>query len=359
MIVFTQIKTILLENTISHWMTALAIGAAVFFAIFIVTGFLAQRDRLMPAPVGEHWDRVLSILIRRTHRLFMFFIALFAASLALSLPFESGLLVRMLIIAMLAQSILWSNGIINYLTGAFTETHMEKDAAAVTTMTALGVLMKIVIFIVAVLMILANLGVHIGALLAGFGIAGVAVGLAAQHVLADLFASLSIVLDKPFVIGDFIIVGDKMGTVQHIGLKTTRLRSLSGEQLIFPNNDLLQSRIQNYKRMEERRIVFGFGVIYQTTQEQLQAIPPMVREIIESRDKTRFDRAHFKAYGACSLDFEVVYYVLSPDYNIYMDIQQAINLAIFSLFAREGIQFAYPTQSLYIVSNQPENQPTA
>ena len=356
---FNQIKTILTENTISQWITALVIGAVIFFVLTLVMGFLSQRSRLMPARVGEHWDHILGSLIRKTHKFYLFFVALFAASFALTLPFDSTILIRLLIIATLIQTILWSNDIINYMTSSFQEKHIETNAAAVTTMSAFGVLLKIMIFVVVVLMVLANLGIQIGALLAGFGIAGVAVGLAAQHVLADLFASLSIVLDKPFVIGDFIIVGDKLGTVQHIGLKTTRLRSLSGEQLIFSNNDLLQSRIQNYKRMEERRIVFGFGVIYQTSQEHIQAIPGIIREIIESQETTRFDRAHFKAYGASSLDFEVVYYVLNPDYNIYMNIQQAINVALFKRFAEEGIQFAYPTQSVYIMNSQSASEPTA
>jgi small-conductance mechanosensitive channel len=174
------------------------------------------------------------------------------------------------------------------------------------------------------------------------------VALAIQNILGDLFASLSIVLDKPFVIGDFIIVGDLMGTVEKIGLKTTRVRSLSGEQLVFGNHDLLQSRIRNFKHLFERRILFSFGVIYQTPHDKLAAIPGMVREIIESLEDTRFDRAHFKEYGDFSLNFEVVYYVLKPDYNAYMDTQQAINLALYQRFQQAGIEFAYPTQTLFI-----------
>ena len=166
--------------------------------------------------------------------------------------------------------------------------------------------------------------------------------------MADLFASLSIALDQPFVIGDFIIVDDYLGTVENIGLKTTRVRSLSGEQLIFSNNDLLNSRIRNYKRMGERRVLFSFGVTYQTTYEQLKKIPDMVKATIESHADTRFDRAHFKEFGDSALNFEVVYFVLTPDYNEYMDIQQSINLSLVQQFEREGIEFAYPTQTLFL-----------
>ena len=157
--------------------------------------------------------------------------------------------------------------------------------------------------------------------------------------------------------GDFIVFGDYMGTVERIGLKTTRLRSLSGEQIVCANTDLLNSRIRNYKRMWERRVVFGFGVVYQTMPDQLEAIPGMVRAAIEAQHQTRFDRAHFKTYGASSLDFEVVYWVKSPDFNLYMDIQQAINLALFRRFAEAGIEFAYPTQTLYVTRSGEERPP--
>lgn len=201
---------------------------------------------------------------------------------------------------------------------------------------------------VIVLLTLDNLGFDVTALVAGLGIGGVAVALAVQKILGDLFASLSIVLDKPFVIGDFIIVGEHLGTVEHIGLKTTRIRSLSGEQLIFSNSDLLGSRIRNFKRMYERRVVFTIGVVYQTPLEKLALIPSIIREIIESQKPVRFDRSHFKEYGAFSLNFETVYWVQNPDFNTYMDIHQAINLEIYRRFTREGIEFAYPTQTLFI-----------
>ena len=177
---------------------------------------------------------------------------------------------------------------------------------------------------------------------------GIAIALAVQNILGDIFCSLSIILDKPFELGDFIIVGDLMGTIEHIGIKTTRLRSLSGEQLVFSNSDLVGSRIRNYKRMWQRRIVFEFGVTYQTPAAKVERIPGIVAEILGGQDRARLDRAHFKSYGNSALIFEVVYYVLEPDYNVYMDVQQAINLALMHRFEAEGIEFAYPTQTLYV-----------
>lgn len=207
---------------------------------------------------------------------------------------------------------------------------------------------RVAVWSLVALMMLANLGVDVTALVAGLGIGGVAVALALQNILSDLFASISILLDKPFVVGDFIIVGEELGTVEKIGIKTTRVRSLGGEQLIFANNDLLQSRVRNYKRMDERRIVFRVGIVYETPGDKLEAISGMLREIVEGIEQTRFDRAHFAEFGDFALQFEVVYYVLSSDFAIYRDIQQRINLAIFRRFERESIGFAYPTQMLHI-----------
>ena len=168
------------------------------------------------------------------------------------------------------------------------------------------------------------------------------------HILGDLFASVSILLDKPFVPGDFVVVADFKGTVEHIGVKTTRVRSLGGEQIVFSNNDLLQSRLRNFKRMNERRVLFKLNVDYLTSAEQIESIPPLLRQIVEAQQGTRFDRAHFASYGDSSLLFEVVYFVLTPDYNRYMDVQQAINLEIYRRFAASGIAFAYPTHTVVL-----------
>jgi small-conductance mechanosensitive channel len=227
----------------------------------------------------------------------------------------------------------------------------RKGATPSSTVAILGLagfFARVAVWTTVFLLVLDNFGIDITALITGLGIGGIAVALAVQNVLSDTFASISIILDKPFEVGDFIIVGDLLGVVENIGIKTTRVRSLSGEQLVFGNNDLLSSRIRNFKRMYERRVAFGFGVLYETPIEKLEWIPGMVREGIEALEQTRFDRAHFKGFGESSLDFEIVYYVLAPDYALYMDIQQKINLHIMREFAREGVDFAYPTRMLHV-----------
>lgn len=207
---------------------------------------------------------------------------------------------------------------------------------------------KIVIWGIGITFLLDNLGFEISAVIAGLGIGGVAVALAAQSILGDLFSCFSIYFDKPFNLGDFIIVGDYLGVVEHIGIKTTRIKSLSGEEIVFSNTDLTNSRVKNYKKMEKRRVLFKLGVTYQTTLEQLKEMPGIIKNIIVGINDTTFDRAHFSSYGDFALIYEIVYYVTGNDYNKYMDIQQEINFKIKDEFAKRSIEFAYPTQTIFV-----------
>ncbi len=211
---------------------------------------------------------------------------------------------------------------------------------------------QLIIWTLAVIIILDNIGIKITALMTGLGIGGVAVALASQTVLGDMFNYFTIFFDRPFELGDFIVVGEFMGTVEHIGIKTTRIRSLGGEQLVFSNTDLSSSRVRNYKRMEQRRVLFKFGVTYNTPNEKLREIPQIVRKIIETLPKTLFDRAHFASYGDFALIFETAYYVLDSDFNRYMDIQQEVNFNLKKELEIRGISFALPTQTLFINQQQ-------
>jgi small-conductance mechanosensitive channel len=224
----------------------------------------------------------------------------------------------------------------------------EEEASKKDSFRRLLPVVKFLIWSLGVVFLLDNLGFEISTLLAGLGIGGIAFALASQAILGDLFSYFSILIDRPFELGDFIIIGDYMGTVENIGVKTTRIRSLGGEQLVFSNNDLTNSRVRNYKRMEQRRVVFRLGVVYQTGLEMLRKVPEIIKNAIEGVEDTWFDRAHFFSFGDSSLDFEAVYYVLSSDYNKYMDVQQAINFAIKEEFEKLGIEFAYPTRTLYM-----------
>ena len=316
--------------------------AVVRYTASRVIGAVAKRT-------ATDLDDLAAQVIART-RLWLFFpVALYAGASALELPARLERLIDFLVVVgLLLQIVLW----VNHFVALWVERQVEKrrgvDGAGVTALSLIGFAARVVVWALMLLLILDQLGFDITALVAGLGIGGVAIALAVQNILGDLFASLSIVLDKPFVVGDFIVVDGFLGTVEYIGLKTTRVRSLSGEMIVFSNNDLLKSRIRNFKRMYERRVVFSVQATYDTPLEKLQAIPAILRAAVERHDKTRFDRAHFKEFTDSALAFEVVYFMLTPDYNLYMDTQQAINLEIYRRFSEEKIEFAYPTRTVYL-----------
>jgi len=343
------LDTVFYHNTVLTWIIGVGVMVLVVAALRLLKGLLHRRFAAMAKKTVTDLDDLAVDLIRRVKFFFLLAVALYAGSHFLTLPGAlKTFLEKLVIIAFLLQGVVWGGAVLDFFIQRARKQKGEEDKAGLTTFSALGFVGRLVLWSVALLLVLDNLGVDITALVAGLGVGGIAVALAVQSILGDLFASMSIVLDKPFVIGDFIIVDNLMGTVKHIGLKTTRVQSLTGEEIVFANSDLLKSRIKNYKRMIERRILFTVGVIYQTPAEKLEAIPGMIREIVEAQENVRFDRAHFKQFGAFSLDFETSYYVKDPDYLVYMDIQQAINLALFRKFAAEGIEFAYPTQTIFV-----------
>ena len=337
------------HNAIREWIYAGSAAILVFLIVRISKAILFRQVNRIAEKTAMQWDDLAAGLISKIKFFFLIAIAFYAGSRLLTLPDSVTQFINKFVgIVLLIQIGILAAEVIRFWLTSYRKQKIEDHADAVTTVTAVGIIVRILLWLIILLIALDNLGVNVSALIAGLGVGGIAVALAVQNILGDLFASFSIVLDKPFVIGDFIIVDNFMGTIEHIGLKTTRVRSLSGEQLIFSNSDLLKTRIRNFKRMYERRVVFSVGVVYQTSHEKLTKIPPIIKKIIEKQEQTRFDRAHFKEYGSYALNFEIVYWIENPDYNIYMDIQQTINLEIFQQFESEDIEFAYPSQSIFI-----------
>lgn len=336
-------------NSIQQWFISAGILIVTMLCLILLKAILAKRLGRLSQRTDTDVDNLILELVERIRFSFLLAMAVYTGTFALALSQKVQNTIQLIMtLAFIGQGALWGSCVIEFWISRIKKRRLESDPASVTTMSALGFVGKLILWTVLLLLALENLGINVTGLVTGLGIGGIAVALALQNILGDLFASLSIVLDKPFVIGDFIIVDNYLGTVKKVGLKTTRIQSLSGEQLIFSNNDLLSSRIRNYKRMDERRVLFAIGVTYQTPYEKLETIPSMVRKIVEEQQEARLDRVHFKEYGNFSLTFEIVYYVKSPDYNKYMDIQQAINLALYKRFMEESIEFAYPTQTLHI-----------
>lgn len=336
-------------NTVQAYGMAVLVFAGIMAVLYFFRTVIIGRLKMLAEKTAGDFDDLLVGLVEQIGPSVYFVISFYVAARTLLInktlekviTFVFVLAVTVKVIKMIQQCVAYGLGKMYVKSG-------EKDTSGVTAIQSITKIINGILWAGGAVFILDNLGVNVSAVVAGLGIGGVAIALAAQAVLGDLFSSFAIFMDKPFIVGDFIIVGDFKGEVEHIGIKTTRIRSIDGEQVIFSNSDLTNSRIRNYRRMETRRVAFQIGVTYQTSLEQLKKIPPAVTDIIKGVDKAKLDRVHFLSFGDFSLNFEIVYFVLGNDYNLYMDVHQKINFALKERFEKEGIEFAYPTQTLFV-----------
>jgi small-conductance mechanosensitive channel len=329
-----------LGNSLEDWALALAAAVLATAAMAFARHLLLRRVAALSAVSDNRIDKLVTYMLSRTYLLFIVAFGVYFGSTFLELSRARELLVsRTAVTALLLQVAIWGDA---GLRAWRDRLRLDGDGGRRASSSVLAFCLRLTTWVIVFLMVLDNFGVNITALVASLGVGGIAVALAVQNILGDLFASLSIMLDKPFELGDFIIVGDVLGSVEHIGLKTTRVRGLGGEQVVFSNGDLLKSRIHNHKRMETRRVSFVLRVAYGTSEQQLCSIPRMIREIVSAKPNVDFERAHFFMWGEWSLDFEVVYHFRSPDYILHMDAQQDIFLEIYRRFQQEGIRFAHP-----------------
>jgi small-conductance mechanosensitive channel len=343
-----------LGNPAWRWITAIGIATGTFLVLLLLRRIVRSRyARLAVTPQEEFLEIPLHVAARTTFW-FLLVAAVYAGAQALLLPPKGArLLVTLFTIATFWQVGLWATIAVVAALERKQRRTLAVDRAAAGTFGIIGFVARVTIWSFVLLLTLDNLGIEIKPLLAGLGIGGIAVALAAQNVLGDLFASLSITLDRPFVIGDTLQVGDFVGTVEYIGVKSTRLKSVSGEQIIMPNSNLLASGVRNHTRATDRRVVFTISVEQTTPAAKVRRIPGMIRELIEAQPDVRFDRAHFAKISASSFDFEAVYIVRTTDYNRHMDILQEINSRLVEQFHEQDIEFGYPTQRLFVEQGSP------
>ncbi|OZI66967.1 mechanosensitive ion channel family protein [Bordetella genomosp. 11] len=335
-----------------NWLIAVAAACVTFAVARIAIGFLRRRLQARSHTASAHFSATAGEVIAGTSNTLVALASLLVGAGLLDLPARWAQRIDGLwFVVAILQIALWAHRAMMLGMHHYFRRHAASDSGQLTALAALSLWgAKVLLWAVVLLAMLSNLGVNITAFVASLGVGGIAVALAVQNILGDLFASMSIAIDKPFEVNDFIVVGTLAGTVEHVGLKTTRIRSLGGEQIVMSNASMLTATIQNYKRLRERRVVFQFGLDYACTVEQVRQVPQIVERIIRAQDKTRFDRSHFKGFGESSLDFETVYIVLDPGYNPYMDIQQAINLGMMEAFAEIGVRFAHPVRMLHVES---------
>jgi small-conductance mechanosensitive channel len=335
--------------------------ASLSFLVFIVVLYIFKaviihRLKRLAKKTKTEFDDIIINFLNKLHWPFYVILSLFISLRFLIVPeFVTKALDHILIIFVAFYAVRFVQVMLDFGAKHVKEKYKEGDEDLtskididVPVIDVLNKIIKGVLWGVAIIVVLSNFGYNVSTLAAGLGIGGIAIAFALQAVLGDIFASFSIYFDKPFRVGDFIIIGDDLGTVKHIGIKTTRIQTLQGQELIVSNKELTETRVNNYKRMEKRRIVFTFGVEYSTPLKKLKKINGIVKDVIGKIKIAELNRVHFKQFGDFSLNFEVVYYVNIGDYNVYMDTQQQINFGLKEEFEKEGIVFAFPTQTLFV-----------
>ncbi len=345
------------SNSVKDWLISLGIFLAVLAVLYILKNIVVYRLHEISKKTQTLLDDLVMDGIKAIHWPFYVLVSIYIAfqfinssSVAEKIIYYVTLVAVVYYVVKFLETVIdWGvNKVIKERRkeeGGVQEQDIQESGGIVRLMVNL---VKIALWAGAIALLLANMGYNITSLVAGLGIGGIAVALAVQNVLGDVFSSLSIYLDKSFQVGDFIAVGNNYGTVKHIGIKTTRVELLQGEELVVSNSQLTSAEIRNFGVMEYRRVVFTIGAIYNTHIEKLKKIPSILRKTIEAQDKTEVERVHFKSFGDYSLVFEAVYYIQTADYIEYMDIQQQINFDIAEIFQKEKIEMAYPTQTIQL-----------
>ena len=339
----------LFRNPVSSYIYAAILFAVALAILYFLRHIVFARLNELAARTETDLDDLAMQLINMVRPLEYGLIAFYLAVRHLNRApgFDKAFIVVILVV-FTYRAITLVQHLLNYWINKIVAQRGLSESARKSVVNSTQVILRALIWAAAALFILDNLGVNVSAVLTGLGIGGVAVALAAQAILGDLFNFFVILLDKPFNIGDFVVSDSVSGTIEHIGLKSTRIRSISGEIVVVSNSNLLSSRIRNYKDLDKRRVVFKTGVIYQTGTEKLRKIPALIKAAVIGRTGTEFERSNLFNTGDSSIDFETVYYITSGDYNIYMDTQEQVLLGIIESFVKEGIRFAYPTQTLFV-----------
>jgi small-conductance mechanosensitive channel len=351
--ILNQLKDISLGgNTAYDYVIALVIfvGLLVILKVFQMI-ILARLEKVAKRSKTEFDDTVINIFDGIKPPFYLLVALYFSIQYLVLHPVAEKAVSVIFLVVITYEIVQAVEKIIDYGLRVYTRKTREAGESvehSKSMVSSIRLIVRVILWIFGFIMILANLDVNVTSLVASLGIGGIAIALALQNVLGDMFNSFSLYIDKPFKVGDMIKIGKDMGTVERIGMKTTRIRTLQGEEMVVSNTELTSTRVQNFKKMKERRVIFNLGVVYGTSSEKLEAIPKMIKEIVDLVDGVDYDRCNFDEYGDFSLNFQTVFFVKSADYKDYMNKKEEANLAIYKRFEKEGIEFAYPTQTLYV-----------
>ena len=335
-------------NSIQDWLIAIVIVITTVIGVAIAGGSLIRKLKKAAERTATQYDDILILAVEKFIFPLLYVGGIYAALSYLTFPPRANKWIHWLLLLLYTYFILRIiTGVIQYMVTSFLS---KQEGGDTKQKQARGfiIIAKFIVWVMGFVFVLDNLGFNVSAIIAGLGVGGIAIALAAQTVLGDLFSYFIIFFDRPFEIGDNIMFDKEQGTVEYIGVKSTRIRTLNGQLLICSNKDLTNARVNNFKNMSKRRVVFRIGVVYQTPADVVEALPGMIKAIVTAHEQVEYERGHFIGFGESSLDLEFVYFIMAPEYKTYIDIQQAINLSILRTFEREDIKFAYPTRTLYM-----------
>ena len=338
------------SNSLNNYTIAIGLFFIIVFGLKLFEKYILIILKRISKKTKTKLDDLIIEIFASIKWPFFLYIALFATSKTLVIsPIFTKIIGIGIILVLTYYGIKGLSSIVDFYTKEEVKKRKSSEEPQDTSfILIINSIVKLIIWVVAILLVLSNLGIKITPLIASVGVGGIAIAFALQNVLQDLFSAFTIFFDKPFQEGDFIIIGADAGVVKYIGLKSTRIKTLQGQELVVANSELTSTRINNYKKMEKRRIAFNFGVEYGTKTVKLKKINTIVKDIFKGIKVVTLDRVHFKSFGDFSLDYEVVYYIDSSDYTVYMDTQEDINLKIKDAFEKEKIEMAFPTQTIHI-----------
>jgi len=337
------------SNTGWDYLKAIIIFVATIVVLKIFQSIVLAKLKKLAEKTKTEFDDVLIEIFRKIKPPFYFLIALYFGIKVLIFPGIIHKVISVLFLLVIVYEIIRAfEKVIDFFTQKYLEKMDGKEKISQSMMKSLKIILRIILWAIGLILVLGNLGVDVTSLIAGLGIGGIAIALAFQNILEDLFSSFSIYIDKPFKIGDFIQIGSDSGTVEKIGMKTSRLRTLTGEELVISNKELTNARVQNFRKMEKRRDSFELGVVYDTAPAKLEAIPKFIEDIITSFKNLEFNRCVFKSFGDSSLNFEIIYFVKSKEMDEFVKVKEKVNLAIYKKFVEEKIEFAYPTRTVFV-----------
>lgn len=346
------LQTTYLSNSVEQLLYSLSLFLAISFGMYVLKEIIIVRLRVLAKKTEFEFDDIVIKALKDIGTGFYIIIPFYFASTLLNIPqVATNWIWKITLLVTIFYGVGFAEKIILYFISLYIAKNSQDEVTKDTIQNIAKWVLRVSLYVIGIAIFLQNIGFQISAVLGGLGIGGIAIAFAIQNVLGDLFSFFSIYFDKPFKPGDFIVVGTDKGTVEKVGIKSTRIKTLQGEELVLANSEITSARINNYRVMETRRVAMNIGVVYETPLEKLKEIPQIIQKIIDDEEFANFERVHLETLADYALIYELVFHITDKEYTTYMKTKQSVNFKIIEEFEKHGIEFAYPTQQLYLTNN--------